>query len=338
MAYGWQIGKIKSKSSELSNSPKEVIEKELYREMLSDYSHENEDENNVSRAQFKRAITRFDVADYQEELNLIFYFGEQLSHLDLKLPVPKLEYYPEEYIINLGKIYMRRKEPNDYPYFRKIASCHDRIQFCYTAPKNSFLGKSYFLDKDDYYILVNSINGIQDTVTLLHESTHVENYIKYGINLSKYYAELAPITREHYSFDMLSSYDEDSEVEKQRINSLYHYLVRILKLYNAINMILFLKRNQGNLKQLLSDFDTFSIYIDVPYLYALLNGALECEIGYALSFIASLDIYLNCTSNEANLFVTGYQIGIRNVSCKVIDRVVPYLLTTLTPYQKEKII
>lgn len=338
MTYGWQIEEIESRVEQFSNSQKEVIEKDVYEEMILDYSHKDGNKNRINKAQFKRAITRFEFANYQEELNLILYFGAQLSHLNLELPTPNLERYPEEDVINLGKIYMRRKEPNDYSYFRKIVSSQDRIQFCYTAPKNSFLGKSYFLDKYNYYILINSMNGIQDTVTLLHESSHVETYMKYGINLSKYYAELSSITREHYSFDMLRTYDKSSEVEKQRMASLNHYLIRIFRLCNAINMILLLKKNKNGLKELLSDFGIFSKYIDVPYLYELLTNSLEAEIGYALSFIASLDIYSNCTPNEANLFITTYQIGTRKMTVKTIDRVVSYLLSALQPYQKVKIV
>ncbi len=338
MTYGWQIGEIKSKVKRNSNSQIEAIEKDVYQEMILDYSHKNLNKSRVNKAQFKRAVTRFEFSNYQEELSLILYFGECLFHLDIDIPNLNLERYPEKDVINLGKIYMRRKEPNDYPYFRKITNCPEKIQFCYTAPKNTFLGKSYFLDRDNYYILINSVNGIQDTVTLLHESSHVETYMKYGINLSRYYAELSPITREHYCFDMLKNYDESSEVEKQRTISLNHYLMRIMKLCNAIHIILSLKKNPSSLKEWLSDFDTISTYIDISYLYKLLTNSLESEIGYALSFIASLDIYSNCTPQEANLFITTYQIGTRKVSIKSIDRTVSYLLETLRPYQKVKIV
>lgn len=336
MTYGWQMGELTSESERLENSQQDFAKKDVYQEMILDYSQEKRNIENVNRAQFKRAITHFNFTEYQNELELILYFEKLLSDFELSDLLPNLDQYSEEDVVNLAKIYMRRKEPNDYPYFRKIVTCQERIQFCYLAPKNSFLGKSYFLDRNHYYILINSINGIQDAVTLLHESSHVENYLKYGLNLSKYYAELAPMTREHYSFDMLSIYDERDEVEKQRALSLNHYLTKIRKLCNGVNLLFNLKRNQGNLKQILSDFDSFSTYVDVNYLHELLSSSLESEIGYALSFIASLDIYSNCTPQESNLFITGYQIGTRNVSRKIVDRVVPFLLSTLKPYQKVK--
>lgn len=337
MAYGWQMGDLLSKSKELSNTPKDIEAKEIYQEMIADYSHPlREKEVYVNSAQWKRAIGHFNVANYQEEFDLLLYFGNLLSHLDLDLPTPHFVPYEESDVINLAKIYMRRKEPNDYPYFRKITNSHDRIQFCYTASQSSFWGKSYFLDRSHYYILINSKNGIQDAVTLLHETSHIENYLKYGINLSQHFAELSSMTREHYGFDTFRIYDESSEVEKQRRISLNHYLLRIMKLYNAINLILALKRNSFSLKYVLSDFEKFSTYFDIDYLFSLLSGMIEKELGYALSFIASLDIYLNCTPQESNLFITSYQIGTRRLSKKAIDKVSTYLLTTLEPYQKVK--
>lgn len=328
MAFGWQIEELREKS----------LEKEIYEEMLSDFFYSAPKEIAISRAQFKRALNHFNFSNYKEELNMILYFGNLVSSLDLELPNPILNSYEESDIVNLAKIYMRRNEPNDYPYFRKITNNQGRIQFCYCAPKTSFLGKTYFLNSENYYILINSVNGIQDAITLLHESSHVENYLKYGMNLSKYFAELPAITREHYGFDMFRTFDNSIEVEKQRNLSLNHYLVRAIKLYNAILLILEMQKNASQTKQILTDFDEFSKYIDVEYLYGLLSSNLETEIGYTLSFIASLDIYSHCSPKESNLFITSYQIGSRNVTLKIIDRVVPYIMTTLGPYQKEKMI
>ncbi len=333
MAYNWQMDKLILESN---NAKLEDMEKNVYQEMIADYSGKRIDIPSISKAQFRRAINQFQLSNYKEELDLILYFGRMFSSLDLDLPTPILNRYPESDVINLAKIYMRRKEPNDFPYFRRIVNCQGRIQFNYIAPKDYFLGKTYFLDSNSYYILINSINGIQDTVTLLHESSHVEGYLKYGFNLSKYYAELAPITREHYSFDMLRTYDLSEEVEKQRILSLYHYLARTIKFWNAILFIMDLKNNTNHWKQSMADFQTFSQYFDVPYIYGLLTTTLEQEIGYTLSFIASLDIYSHCSSQESNIFITSYQIGTRKVTQKSIDRVVVYLLEVLKPYQKVK--
>lgn len=336
MEYGWQISDLEEKINSSSNSQRSLLERDVYREMLNDYTQKRESKRIVTKAQFRRAINQFDISNIQEEISLILYIGQLLAHLDIELPIPTLSRYPEEDVVNLAKTYMRRKEPADYPYFRRISNCQEKIQFCYLSPVTSFLGKNYFLNKNNYYILVNSINGIQDTVTLLHESAHVENYLKYGINLSKYYAELASMTREHYSFDMLQSYDQKEEVEKQRNLSLNHYITRIIRLYSALYIFLLLKKNRGHLRNVLEEFDRFSSCFDIQYLYELLSSSLEKEIGYTFSFIASLDIYSNCTPREANLFITGYQIGTRKVSKKTIDRVVQYLFGVLGPYQKVK--
>lgn len=338
MTYGWQMEDLKLKSDELENTKNESPEKKVYQEMLFDCSNDKKQRDSVSKPQFKRAIHNFPFSEYKEELEMIIYFGMIISCLDLNLPTPVLETYEESDVINLGKIYMRRNEPNDYPIFRKIVKCQDRIQFRYCAPRTSFLGKTYFLNHDNYYILINSVNGIQDAVTLLHESSHVENYLKYGINLSKYFAELASITREHYGFAAFRTFADSKEVDKQRNISLNRYLMKSIRLYNALLFLLDLHRNPNKCKQIISDFDAFSTTYDVDYLYGILSGNLETEIGYTLSFIASLDIYSHCSPEESNLFITSYQIGNRRVTKKIIDRIVPYIMETLSSYQKKKIV
>ncbi len=333
MAYGWKMDKL---ILDFCNGKLDEAEKHVYQEMILDNACQKRTVTPISKAQFRRALNQFSISNYKEEVDLLIYFGQMLSSLNLDLPKPSLERYSESDVINLAKIYMRRNEPNDYPYFRRLVNCQERIQFNYMAPIDFFLGKTYFLSSNNYFVLINSINGIQDTVTLLHEASHIEEYLKYGFNLSKYYAELAPITREHYSFDLLHTYADKSEVEKQRILSLNHYLSRIMKLWYGIRFIMDLRENANYWKQQMANFDAFATNVNVPYIYGLLTNELENEIGYFLSFVASLDIYSHCTAQESNIFITSYQIGARKVTSKNINRVVVYLLDILKPYQKVK--
>ncbi len=334
MKYGWQIEKImeKKNAKTLLNDSEGFV----YEEMLCDYAQQSAEVSPIKPYSFKKALNRFSLAKYRDALELVLYFGKNLVSMDLELPSPSLYECKDEDIVQLASIYMRRKEPTDYPYFRKIVSKKDHIQFRYLASLNTFLGKSYYLSRDEYYILVHKINGIQDSVTLLHETGHIENYLKYDMNLSYLYAELTPMIREHYSFDFFKSYAQPEEVEKQRILSLNHYLMRILNLYYGIAFLLKLKGDSHLLKHFVTHYDDFSSNVDISYLYGLLTGELEQELGYAFSFLASLDIYSHCEPKDSRIFVTSYEIGTREVTKKVADRVFSYLTETLKPYQKTK--
>ncbi len=339
MKYGWRLDNIKEKRNRSINgkSAEDKITSFVYEEMLADFHGENrESSSNINSYQFRRAINHFQPATYREEIDAILYFGSQLQQLELSIPTPTLSKSGEMETMTLAKTYMRRQEPNDFNYFRKIVNKEERIQFHYLASPNIFLGKSYFLSQDEYYILVNCVNSIQDAVTLLHETSHIETYLKYGLNLSAYFAELPSMTREHYSFDIFRNYDIEEEVEKQRALSLNHYLEKAMRLYHGLNLLMNLKQKSTSLRNAMNDFEKFSSLFDVEYLYDLLENSLEEELGYALSFIASLDIYMHCPPRQANLFITSYQIGTRKVSVKSIDRVATYLLETLNPYQKIK--
>ncbi len=339
MRYGWQLEDIEEKRNFCINSRSAESQAAVfvYDEMLADVSDIlQEDTPAINSYQFKKAINHFQPATRKEEIDAILYFGAQLHQLELELPIPNLSSYGEAAAVDLAKTYMRRKEPNDYNYFRKITGKGERIQFRYLANPSIFLGKNYFLHRDEYYILINCINTVQDAITLLHEASHVENYLKYGFNPSIYYAELTPMTREHYGFDIFRNYDSIEEVEKQRVLSLNHYLVRAIRLYHALLLLMQLKQQSGYLRGATNHFENFSALFDTEYLYELLEKSLDKEMGYVLSFIASLDIYMHCEPREANLFITSYQIGTRKVSTKSIDRVVNYLLQTLKPYQKVK--
>ncbi len=338
MAYGWQIKELRKLEKEKKSSKlyQDQLEALVYKEMIADYEKEEPKTLVVNNHQFRKALAHFQPSLYQEEIEAVFYFGKQMSSLEVELPNPNLVRYEDLETFNLAKTYMRRNEPNDYNYFKRIISRKDRIHFQYLTSRETFLGKSYFLSKDEFYILIHSQNGIQDAVTLLHESSHVENYLKYGVNLSRFYAELSPMTREHYSFELFSQYDSEVEVHKQKLLSLNHYLTRALRLYQALVVLLQLKKNSSVLKEVMDEYEKFCMVVDVSYLYTLLSGELEKEMGYVLSFIASLDIYNHCSARESNLFITSYQIGTRKVNSKIIDRVVPQLKEELCPYQKVK--
>ena len=335
MAYRWNIKDIEAQL-EQPDTMVSTDEKDVYREMIADYSHQEQPFDGVNVHQFRKALNHFRFSAYKNEIDAILYFGNQLLNMELKMPEIKRIRYREQDVVSFASTYMRRKEPNDFGYYKKVVGRKNRIHFDYLASEDTFLGKSYFLSEDEYYLYVHRVGGMQDSVTLLHESCHIENYLKYGLNLSSFYAELAPMTREHYAFDLLRTYGSEEEVEKERFISLNHYFAKIMKLYEALLFLNNLKKNKSFLRQNFVRYDEFYECFDVPYLYGLLTGMMEQEIGYALSFMASLDIYNHSAPERSNLFITSYQIGTRTVTPKVIDRVLPYLTDEFKPYQKVK--
>ena len=156
------------------------------------------------------------------------------------------------------------------------------------------------------------------------------------MNLSVYFAELQPMTREFYGFDSFRSYRATEETEKERLLALNRYLMKTLKLHQALTFLLTLKKSPSILKQPVQKFDACCQCYDIPYLYSLLTGDMEKEIGYALSFIASLDIYNHSSAEKSNLFITSYQIGTRKLNAKIIDRVITYLMDTFHTNPKIK--
>ena len=143
--YGWNLQDLRKKQ-ENDTTPKttqEIAIRQVYQEMMDDCQQIETIPEEISQSQFRKAIGHFNPSYYKEEIDAILYFCHQILPIDIQLQRPLPIDYTEEDIINGARIYMQKNEPHDYNYFKKIVSNKERIHFQYTAPKTTFLGKSY---------------------------------------------------------------------------------------------------------------------------------------------------------------------------------------------------
>lgn len=341
MKYGWQIGEIEDKLSSLpdkySSTDYEISVRNVYEEMLRDYYDIDSEIESASKGEFISALRNFNFGTVNGKyLDLAIYLGNALQNISFEIPTPDVEDYSLDKIIDVSKVYMRRTEKGSNYKFKKVISNPKRIHIIFNQSLFNTWGKSYIINREEFYILIKGINGIQDTATFLHESGHIEDYFKSNGDIPINYYELSSLTREHYAFDFMKTYESEESIEKIRATSLYHYAIRAVRLFQTIYLISDLTRNEKYLDDILEDYDRFSRNVNVGYIARLLNSNLEEELSYVVSFIASLDIYLHCLKEEAPLFVSMYHAGIRDINMKVIDRIVPYIKETLFNNSKTK--
>lgn len=341
MKYGWQIGDIENKLSNLpdkcSSTEYENSVRNVYEELIRDYYNTDIEDTFAGKGEFVKALKEFNFRNVNGKyLDLAIYLGSALQNVSFELPTPEVEDYSLDKIIDIAKIYMRRTEKGSNYNFKRVISNPKRIHILFNQSVFNAWGKSYIINREEFYILIRGINGIQDTVTFLHESSHIEDYLKSNGQIPTVYYELASLTREHYAFDFMNIYEQKEDVEKNRVTSLYHYVVRAIRLYKTIYLISDITKNQKHLDAIVEDYDKFASNMNVGYITRLLNSNLEDELSYIVSFIASLDIYLNCLKEEAPIFVSMYHAGIRDINMKVIDRIVPYIIQTLFNNSKAK--
>jgi len=330
MKYGWQIDEIEKKLSEEEKNDILVSQykKEVYAKMLEDcLPLVEEDYSKISLNRFIHAVNNFEFnVKINANISTALYLGSLFSDKKIELPEVDLPIYPLEQVVDHAKAFVRRNDKNSYYFTRRLLDNKSRIQMTQICPFSSFLGKSYILQKNDYYILINSVNGVQDTVTLLHEASHIENNISMNDENSLSLIELGPLTREHYAFDFMENYEDPKEVTNARVTSLYHYLEKAIRLYETITLIEDINKD--------NNFETFSKSNEFYSVYKFITSNIHTEVDYIASLIASLDIYLNCSSSEAQFIVTQYQKGEEPLSVKTVDRVAPYLIKTFNekPY------
>jgi len=343
MKYGWQIDDIKKKLSEEENNDSVIAQykKDVYTEMLEDHSTSIKEEVfRLTPNHFIQAIKDFKFnVDENVNVSYAFYFGGVFSDDEFVLPDVDLPMYPIEKVVEKAKSFIRRNDNSSYYFIRKLFDRKSRIHMTQVCPFSTFLGKSYILEKNDHYILINSVNGVQDVVTLLHEATHIEENKKSANDISKPFKELGPLTREHYLFDFMEKFEDPEEVNNARINSLYHYLGRAIRLYETVTLVNNIKAN-NSVHYIKNNFDTFSQNLDVQSVYEFITSDIDAEVDYILSLIASLDIYLNSSPSDSHFFMSMYQTQMASINSKTLDTVTSYLVDTMykTPHYicKEK--
>jgi len=328
MRYGWKIDDIENKLKQLPNdSEGATYAKSVYQEMIHDYhGQQAEEETKIPKSLFLDAIESFSQS-YSADLDstIAIYLGSLFSAGGIELPTVNLPSYPTEQVVDTANSFIKHSWDSHY-FFKRVTNNSSRLQHFEATLSPTFLGKSYLLQKNEYYILINGVHGVQDTITLLHEGTHVEDYIKLIDRVPVKYRELSALTREHYGFDYMEAYEDTDEVNNARIMSLMHYLARAISLYESVTLAFNMKANEELYHYVSEHYDKFCNEAEVNKIYKILSEGFDEEVDYVLSLILSLEIYYNCEVKEAPHFISVYQSGIRPISCKVVDRIAPRLL------------
>jgi hypothetical protein len=342
MKYGWKIDEIERRLAQLppDNASGEATHKRrlVYEEMLKDYKGETKQDDCVfNKSQFLYALDSFDLNIYDDpRVAVALHLGSLFCNTEFAVPYPNLPTFSDEQVIDCAKKFISQHNRDSQYFFKKIVADRTHIQFLSPDIITGFLGKSYILQKNEFYIAINSLNGIQDTITMLHEGAHIESFIRLGTT-TKHFAELPAMTREHYAFDFLSDKADYLEINKIRAIAMYSHLSRAIRIYEAVMLMTTVKSNPHLHDLAHNEFETFSTDIDIPCITKVLTEIFESELEYIQSFVASLEIYLNSDSENAAHLISMYQSGIRKLNYKVVDKIAPHIMDTLCkkPFEKQ---
>lgn len=346
MTFGWIEKDIESKLNE--NLKLQSIEAhrkvEIYDTMLTDLKKcSNYDTNKISRETFFENLLDFNESyfskTYELFFNLIIFLSNNINEYEFDFDILKPEKKNYSQSIKLCKDFYKKNDKDSHSYFKKIIRIPNIIQVC-DNPCNHFLGRTYIINNNEFYMLINGRDYLEDSLATIHESKHVEMTVRgYNTGISLY-NELPAILYELYMIDYLLSVDVNrTAVTRLRMMNLNKYLVNINRLANSIELIKQLKNTNNIIYQEL--FENYELYYDqyeIPYINNILvNGVTEEEIGKLISFIVAIDIYLNSRICNAHKVVSLYTYGLYKMRPSIIDGVLEYIKSMVRPYEKIKI-
>ncbi len=345
MKYNWSAEDINEKMSEYAfQTEKNLKNYYVYRSMLFDLGYFKEDKHpKVSKDEFFSELDKFNINYFESPFfDLIKYISNIISEYELNIETLYLEKKEPNYIIKTCKDFYKRNDKDSYTYFNKITKQSDRIQFLSGRDNSDFLGRSYILSKNNYYILINGLNYLEDIVALIHECKHVENAMKSYKGTIDLYQELSSIVYELYMIDYLSQIqDRREEVLRLKIKTINKYIIRINKMFNQIEFIKSLKSfddPNNTYQDVYENYDLYYEEYDLLKIYDVLkNGYSQKEIGNIISFIVAIDLYNNCKIKEVNNILSCYMFGIYKLQPKIVDGVLDYVSNQFKSYKKDKI-
>lgn len=345
MKYNWNTDDINEKMSEYALQTEESLKYYyVYRSMLFDLGYFKEDNHpKISRDEFFSELEKFDVNYFDNQFfDLITYISNAISDYELNIKNSLSVKKDANYIIKTCKDFYKRNDKESYNYFNKIVKQSDRIKFLSGKENSTFLGRSYILSKNNYYILINGSNYLEDTVALIHEGKHVENAMKSYKGTIDLYQELSSILYELYMIDYLIQInDKNEETLNLKIKTINKYITHITKMANQIEFIKALKsfNDPNNTYQDVNEnYDLYYKEYNLLKIYDIMkNGYSQKEIGSLVSFIVAIDLYNNCKIKEVNNVLSCYMFGVYKLQPKIVDGVLEYVSTQFKPYKQEKI-
>lgn len=340
MNYSWDIDDIEEKAVYCSIDNNRLS---IYRRMLTDLKNDKKPTHSkVSRDEFFENLNKFDISYFDTPFfNLITYIDSNLEYYNLKLDEISREKKNPSHTIKLCKDFYKKNDKDSYAYFKRIIKIPNIIHFT-CNPNNYFLGRTYILSKNEFYMLINGRDYLEDSLSTIHETKHVEMVIKGYDNGISLYQELPSILYELYMIDYLSTIDENRiEVSKLRMQNLKKYLDSIKRMSEQIKLIKQLKNKDDSYNLYQNLYENFDLYYDEYGLYylneILVNGYQQKEIGKIISFIVAIDIYLNSRMSNVNNVLSCYMFGVYKMKPSMIDGVLEYISSVFKPYEQDKI-
>ena len=345
MKYNWSPEDINEKMSKFAFQTEESLKNYyVYRSMLFDMGYFKEEEHpKILRDEFFSELGKFDVSYFDNQFfDLVTYISNYMSDYILSIETLFLKKREPSYIIKTCKDFYKKNDKDSYNYFNKIVKQTDRIHFLTGKENNSFLGRSYILSKNNYYILINGLNYLEDTVALIHEGKHIENAMKSYKGTIDLYQELSSILYELYMIDYLIQINnKNEETLKLKIKTINKYITHIKQMANQIEFIKALKSfNDSNntYQDVNENYDLYYSEYNLLKIYDIMkNGYSQKEIGSLVSFIVAIDLYNNCKIKEVNNVLSCYMFGVYKLQPKIVDGVLEYVSSQFKPYKQEKI-
>ena len=340
MKFYWDVDTIKSKIDQANNSDSKIAKDsaKIYSRMLVDLSvPKNNKERKVSKEHFFNKLDTFDTSYFDNSIfKLIVYMNSKLGDIDCCFDLNYHEKKTGNIIVKMCRDFYKKNDKESLTYLKRIVSNEGRIYFNENA-MSSFMGRSYIISSSDYYILINGRNYLEVAISLIHETKHIEQNLKNYNQGITHYSELSSILYELYMIDYLRQIvDNKSNVSILQMQNLDKYVKKIQIISESIELI-------NRLKDDKSFYDNMYINYDVYYeqdlfynCFNILNGGIpESEIGYIISFVVALDIYLKSNINNVNNVLSCYIFGIYKMKPSIIDNILEYLTSMYRPYMLE---
>jgi len=341
MKLNWIVSDIENKIKNVKLSHDEVSIKNqfIYGKMLSDLSYTSSTKkNHISREDFFERLNEFELSYfYNPFFNLINEIYKYISDYDYEFEYAEYEYMEPENVIKVCKDFYKQGDKDSFTMFKRILKSDNSIQYIDNRDL-SFLGRTYYISQDEYYILINGRNYLENIIATIHECKHVDMYLR-GYNKGlPIYNELAPII---YEMNMIDYLEKIDDIGNLKINNINKYIQLIRKIGFQINLIKDLKSTKhesDSFELIYNNYEQIYDEYRIEELYNVLNvGYSRSVIGKIISFIVGLDIYINGSQNNINNLITCYIFGIYKLEPSILDDVLEYINQIYKCYDKEKI-
>lgn len=301
----------------------------ILKSILNDLKEKEKRESmKVEKKYFFFALSTFKLDYFSSSFfKMIDYISDRLKKLDLN--VRKYEPYFDKFDIvqDMCKSFFKRGDKSGFTFFKKIMLNHSSRFKLYREDSLTFSGRTYYLGEDDFYVLINGNGSLHEMTIAVHEIKHIENMYK-GYNKGvMLYEELPSLLYQLYALDFLieSVPDYDNAYELLR----RHFI-------KYIRMILDIKEKSDIIRKLLIDdkfysniYENYDLYYDelkLSEVFSFLRfGVSDKQIGYIVSFLASIDIYLNSKKRNSENAVTGYLFGLYKIKPHLVDYLIDYI-------------